>query len=161
MLIGARETLGPRSEPILLLHAPGVAERGVDIGIVGSEGERSIEHDRSRRESCVRVARERASAHEQLVCLNLAGRHRRRASRRRREGELQTLRDRGSDLILHGEDVDQLAVVALGPELISVGHRHELRRDSDAASRRGECCPRGSSRRAAAHRSRAARRACP
>jgi hypothetical protein len=36
---------------------------------------------------------------------------------------------------LHRKHVHQLAIVALGPKLISVGNRHELRRDSDSRAR--------------------------
>lgn len=37
-----------------------------------------------------------------------------------------------SDLVLHGEDVDQLAVVALGPEMTAGGGVVELRGDTHA-----------------------------
>ena len=39
--------------------------------------------------------------------------------------------DRLGDLILDGEHVRHLAVVALRPEVIAVGRAYELRRDAD------------------------------
>src|SRR5258705_1677144 len=38
------------------------------------------------------------------------------------------------DLILDGEDVRHLAVVALGPEMKAISHLDELRRDSDVVA---------------------------
>jgi hypothetical protein len=42
----------------------------------------------------------------------------------------QALRDGPSDLVLHREDVVQIAVVALGPELVAVGRARQLGRDA-------------------------------
>src|SRR5262245_46900712 len=62
--------------------------------------------------------------------------------RRRRRGRQNTLGvaemrgeragDRARDLVLHLEDVDELAVEALGPHLKAVLRVHELRGDADA-----------------------------
>ena len=46
--------------------------------------------------------------------------------------ELQRLDDGARDLVLDGEDVLELPVVGLGPELVAVLDVHELGRDADA-----------------------------
>ena len=42
--------------------------------------------------------------------------------------------DRVGDVVLHGEDVDKLAVVALGPEMAAGGGVVELRGDAHAVA---------------------------
>ena len=54
----------------------------------------------------------------------------------RRKLDLESPGDRLGDLILDCEDVRLLAVVALGPEMKTVGHVDELRHDSDVVARR-------------------------
>jgi hypothetical protein len=44
----------------------------------------------------------------------------------------ERLDDRPRDLLLHGEDVGQLAVIGLRPELVPILHTHELGRDPQA-----------------------------
>ena len=47
-----------------------------------------------------------------------------------REDHSQRLHDVPRDLVLHREDVLQIAIVSLGPEMITVGHVDELGGDS-------------------------------
>jgi len=49
-----------------------------------------------------------------------------------RELHVQRLGDRRRDLVLDGEDVRQLSIVALRPQVTSVSSGNELRRDADA-----------------------------
>src|SRR6185312_16519129 len=71
----------------------------------------------------------------ELECLDL----RRRCARallggRGVERHLQFGRNRGRNLVLHGEYIDELSVVSLGPEVIAVGDVGELRRDTKPVS---------------------------
>ena len=81
MLVGAWQTLGPRSETVLLLYAPSVPERGVHIGIVRGERERAIEHGDRVENRATALRHECFRAHQQLVRLDLARRNRRGARR--------------------------------------------------------------------------------
>jgi len=47
----------------------------------------------------------------------------------------QLLDDRLRDVVLHGEDVVQRAIVRLRPELVAVGHLHEAHRDAHPVAR--------------------------
>src|SRR6185503_20397607 len=51
------------------------------------------------------------------------------------ESYLESLCDRLRDLVLHREDVAQLAIVGIGPELVAIGDGGELGRQSDPTSR--------------------------
>src|SRR4029079_2118438 len=73
--------------------------------------------------------------HVQLVRLDL-NRTCRRALRGLAvvERELELRRNGARDLVLHGEHVHELAIVALGPEVIAVAPRDELCRDAKATA---------------------------
>ena len=67
--------------------------------------------------------------------IRLVGRHARHpAFRRRVELQLQGVGNRRRNLVLDGEDVGHLAVVALRPQVRAVGSQNELRRHTDAAA---------------------------
>ena len=66
--------------------------------------------------------------------------------------DLKGARDRLGDLVLNGEDVGELAVVALRPEVIAVLGVNELRGDADRLPAGGRCL-RGSSGHRALRRS--------
>ena len=48
------------------------------------------------------------------------------------ESDLQLARDGRGDLVLDGEHVAHLSVVALGPQVVAVGHLDQLRRDAQS-----------------------------
>ena len=127
MCIGPRATLGARAQPVLFPYPPGIAERRVNIGVVRCEQERLLERSDGIEDRPTALRGERAAAHQQLVRLHL-GRGRRR--RRGGKGELQTLGDRRRDFVLYDKHVHQFAVIALGPELVRVLYRDELRGDA-------------------------------
>jgi hypothetical protein len=64
----------------------------------------------------------------QAVCLEVCGRARdERPGFLAAELEFECTHDRSCDLVLHGEDVSELALVGLAPELVAVGGVDELR----------------------------------
>src|SRR5687768_4077703 len=51
---------------------------------------------------------------------------------RERQLQLQRTGNRGRDVVLHREDIRELAVVALRPEMGAVASEYQLRRDTNA-----------------------------
>ena len=136
-LTGAREALaigGPQKLPALQMR-PGQSQVGPSV--VGIEIERP--HEQASRLGVAFACRPVAllgSAKHEIVRLEHFG-------RRPAEADLLGLgelhrhgaNDLLGDLVLEGEDVADLAVVALGPEVIAGGRVHELRRDAHAVAR--------------------------
>ena len=94
----------------------------------------------------------------QILLVRLGVRRRRRRDallRPAAEPHAQLRRDRARDLLLDGEHVGELAVVALAPELEAVRRAHELTpARARGCPRAGRCRRRRTSRRAGARRSR-------
>jgi hypothetical protein len=53
----------------------------------------------------------------------------------RTKGDLERVDDPVGDVVLHLEDISQIAVVAVGPQVAAIGRIDELRRDTNALAR--------------------------
>ena len=104
------------------------AETRVRIGVTGVEGNRFLVVGFRLEPGTRRLAKHGVPALQQrLEC----GQQRRVARPPSgRQLDLQRVRDRRGDVVLDLEDIRQLAVVALGPEVTAVGSRDQLRGDA-------------------------------
>src|SRR5260221_9762880 len=120
-------------EPVDPAHPMSPGQEGMGFGIVGVERDRPLEQGASllaflRRRTLV----EEAAAHAEVIGLDVL---RRLAVRQLAGGEAadQRLDDAGDDLVLDGEDVGEVAIEPLGPEMAAALARvDQLGVDADA-----------------------------
>ena len=114
-------------------HPADVADAGVRQREVRVELDRLLEHLQGEVE--VLAPGVAAPAQVVVVGLQVLGRLARdRLLFLRRQGDAQRLRDAARDLVLDGEHVLELAVVALGPRRVAGAGLDELRRDPEAVA---------------------------
>ena len=131
-----RSRVSASRRPGVRQHGQRVSDAGPGQRIAGIElgcGPEQVEPGRDARSSPID---QRAAPQIELIRLDI----RRRLCDQpiafaTREGHPQSLGDRLRNLILHVEDVFQLAVVALGPQLIAIGHLAQLHGDAHAIPR--------------------------
>ena len=125
-----RERVERRDSAVEAVDAVGVREARVGVRVARVPGERALEFgDRLRSLPPVEVI---TPLQVIVVGLDIAGSARGEAGFfGRQQPHFQGVGDRARDLVLDLEDVFHLAVVALRPEMVAVGHVDQLRADPD------------------------------